>query len=131
MLTPSERTSKRAPSERTGKRATVCLGAIAALGLLVQDTHIASAEEHAVVRGSELPWSFAAEATSPRPTRGTPLDRELEAVCGTAEGGLHTVAERLMERKAGGLPYLDLDGLSFAKRVAGEPHPWPRASQSV
>ncbi len=100
--------------------------AIAALGASVHDTRIASAEEHATAR-TELPWSFAAEATSPRPTRGTPLDRELESVCGTAEGGLHTVAERLMERKARGLPYLDLDGLSFAERVAGEPHPWPRA----
>ena len=32
---------------------------------------------------------------SPRATRGTPLDRDLESTCGIAEGGLHTVAERL------------------------------------
>ena len=79
------------------------------------------------MRAEEPRWSFAAEAASPRPTRGTPQDRELESVCGTPEGGLHTVAERLIDRKARGLPYLDLDGLSFAERVAGEPHPWPRA----
>jgi hypothetical protein len=76
---------------------------------------------------SEPPFSFASESASPRATRGTEDDRALEAVCGTPEGGLHTVAERLLDRKTRGLPYLDLDGLSFAQRVAGEPHVWPRA----
>lgn len=101
------------------------LYALLALGIFVHDTRIARAEDHAPPQ--ELPWSFASEATSPRETRGTAVDRDLESVCGTPEGGLHTVAERLLERKARGLPYLDLDGLSFAERVAGEPHPWPRA----
>ena len=30
-------------------------------------------------------------------------------------------------RKTLELPYLDLDGLTFAERVNGEPHVWPRA----
>jgi hypothetical protein len=81
----------------------------------------------ATLHAEEPAWSFASQATSPRPSRGSELDRDLEEVCGTPEGGLHTVAERLLERKARGLPYLDLDGLSFAQRVAGEPHVWPRA----
>ena len=75
----------------------------------------------------EPAWSFASESSSPRATRGTDDDRALEATCGTPEGGLHSVAERLLDRKTKGLPYLDLDGLSFAQRVAGEPHVWPRA----
>jgi uncharacterized protein YkwD len=79
------------------------------------------------VRLREPPWSFASESASPRASRGSEDDRTLEAVCGTPEGGLHTVAERLLDRKAKNLPYLDLDGLSFAQRVAGEPHVWPRA----
>jgi len=37
------------------------------------------------------------------------------------------VAQRLVLRKTLELPYLDLDGLTFAQRVSGEPHVWPRA----
>ncbi len=43
------------------------------------------------------------------------------------EDGLRLVAKRLVMRKALDLPYLDLDGLTFAQRVSGDPHVWPRA----
>ena len=48
-------------------------------------------------------------------------------MCGFAEAGLVGVARRLLERKTRGLPNLDLDGLAFAQRAAGEPHVWPRS----
>jgi uncharacterized protein YkwD len=100
-------------------------GAIASI--IAAAPFVYSAHDARGAAPAEPPWLFAAESTSPRPTRGTEDDRALEAVCGTPEGGLHTVAERLVDRKARNLPYLDLDGLSFAQRVAGEPHVWPRA----
>src|SRR5580704_2193200 len=81
----------------------------------------------------EPAWDWAS-ATASRPGGATgggapPNDREadLQARCGNFEGGLRAVALRLVERKIRGLPYLDLDGLSFAQRAAGEPHVWPRA----
>jgi uncharacterized protein YkwD len=57
----------------------------------------------------------------------TDREAELQAACGVAEGGLRLVAKRLVARKTRDLPYLDLDGLTFAQRAAGEPHVWPRA----
>jgi uncharacterized protein YkwD len=99
-----------------------------ALAIALAAAPFAHADSRAATTTTAEPaWSFASESTSPRPTRGTEDDRALEAVCGTPEGGLHTVAERLLERKLRALPYLDIDGLSFAQRVAGEPHVWPRA----
>ena len=57
----------------------------------------------------------------------TDREAELQSHCGAVEDGLRAVARRLVERKIRGLPYLDLDGLTFAQRAAGEPHVWPRA----
>jgi uncharacterized protein YkwD len=57
----------------------------------------------------------------------TDREAELQSHCGAVEDGLRAVAKRLVERKIRGLPYLDLDGLTFAQRTAGEPHVWPRA----
>lgn len=59
--------------------------------------------------------------------RLTDRELELQRTCGVGELGLRRVAERLVERKIKELPYLDLDGLTFAQRVNGEPHVWPRA----
>jgi uncharacterized protein YkwD len=75
-------------------------------------------------------WEWA-DATSSRPSAADAgmSDRESELArhCGSYEGGLRAVAKLLVERKIRGLPYLDLDGLTFAQRTAGEPHVWPRA----
>jgi uncharacterized protein YkwD len=79
---------------------------------------------------SEPPWDWASTTASPIDAPDdSPTDREadLQRHCGSAEGGLRVVAERLVRRKVLGLPYLDLDGLTFAQRTAGEPHVWPRA----
>jgi len=79
---------------------------------------------------AEPAWDWASATASRVDVPGDlPTDREVELQrhCGAAEGGLRAVAERLVERKVLGLPYLDLDGLTFAQRVAGEPHVWPRA----
>jgi uncharacterized protein YkwD len=78
----------------------------------------------------EPAWEWAAATGSRTDASGTRLtDREtaLQGHCGAFEGGLRAVALRLVTRKIRGLPYLDLDGLSFAQRAAGEPHVWPRA----
>jgi uncharacterized protein YkwD len=75
-------------------------------------------------------WDWAGAAGSRTDVAGTTLtdrEAELQSHCGAFEGGLRAVALRLVERKIRGLPYLDLDGLSFAQRAAGEPHVWPRA----
>ena len=52
---------------------------------------------------------------------------DLQHACGVSEEGLRRVAQRLVLRKSLDLPYLDLDGLTFAQRASGEPHVWPRA----
>jgi uncharacterized protein YkwD len=94
---------------------------LGALAFLVMDARAANVEP---------PWSWAGATTSPT-TLGAEtmnaLELALQSRCGIAEGGLRTVARRLIERKIRELPYLDLDGLTFAQRVAGEPHVWPRA----
>jgi uncharacterized protein YkwD len=65
--------------------------------------------------------------TSPADAQLTDREADLQAHCGAFEGGLRSVATLLVARRIRGLPYLDLDGLSFAQRSAGEPHVWPRA----
>jgi uncharacterized protein YkwD len=78
----------------------------------------------------EPPWDWASATASHVDVPAAELsDREVELQghCGTVEQGLRAVAKRLVERKMRGLPYLDLDGLTFAQRAAGEPHVWPRA----
>jgi len=77
---------------------------------------------------SELPWTWASDAASPRTIDPTTLsDREvdLQRVCGRGEQGLRTVAQRMVQQKLRDLPYLDADALAHAQRVAGEPHVWP------
>ncbi len=94
-------------------------------------------------RGVAPPPVEDAAVTAPAPARGwagassspravaleglATLERELLEACGAPEEGLMNVAEGLAERKAKNLPYLELDGLVFAQRRAGEPHVWPRA----
>src|ERR1019366_34022 len=78
----------------------------------------------------EPAWEWAGATASHVDVPASELsDREAELSrhCGTSEAGLRAVAKRLVERKLRGLPYLDLDGLTFAQRTAGEPHVWPRA----
>ena len=75
-----------------------------------------------------LVWTSATE--SPQLAGdGTLTDRQkdLLAHCGTVDLALVRVAARMVERKAAGLPFLDTESLSFAQRVEGEPHVWPRA----
>jgi uncharacterized protein YkwD len=79
---------------------------------------------------TEPPWTWSAQTVSgTRVASGALSDREgeLQSACGVSEDGLRRVAQRLLLRKTLDLPYLDIDGLTFAQRVAGEPHVWPRA----
>ncbi len=77
---------------------------------------------------TEPPWTWSSETASVRSTATlTDHETELQNKCGVSEAGLRRVAERLLRRKTLDLPYLDLDGLTFAQRVSGEPHVWPRA----
>jgi uncharacterized protein YkwD len=89
-----------------------------------------SASAHAQQRPVEPPWTWAAStASGVRVPESALTDREteLQNKCGVSEDGLRRVAQRLLLRKTLDLPYLDLDGLTFAQRTAGEPHVWPRA----
>jgi len=75
-----------------------------------------------------LEWAGATGSRGDVQSGGmTDRESDLQRHCGAYEGGLRLVAELLVERKIRGLPYLDLDGLAFAQRTAGEPHVWPRA----
>jgi uncharacterized protein YkwD len=72
---------------------------------------------------------WADVSASPIDNRAGALsDREAQILlaCGKGEAGLSLVARRIVDRKIHDLPNLELDGLSFAQRVAGEPHVWPR-----
>jgi uncharacterized protein YkwD len=72
------------------------------------------------VAASESPLAIASRDMSDRET-------DLLAHCGAGEEGLRRAAMRVVDHKLRGLSYLDLDGLAFAQRAAGEPHVWPRA----
>ena len=88
------------------------------------------ASARAQTRRAEPAWQWSATSASGVRVRASELtDREsdLQRACGVSEAGLRRVAQRLVLRKTLDLPYLDLDGLTFAQRVNGEPHVWPRA----
>jgi uncharacterized protein YkwD len=98
--------------------------------LLVALPFVTSGEARGQETREEPAWEWAdATASRPHPDGPPMTDREadLQRHCGAFEGGLRSVAGLLVERKLRGLPYLDLDGLTFAQRTAGEPHVWPRA----
>jgi uncharacterized protein YkwD len=77
--------------------------------------------------------AWASSTASPRALvpEGDPAAREqiaeLLARCGRGEAGLEEAARRLVARRIGGTPHLDLGALSFSLRAAGEPHVWPHA----
>jgi uncharacterized protein YkwD len=99
-----------------------------ALALLIAGSTLAVPTHADAV--SEPAWTWALQTASPIPVpegRLTDREAELQRTCGVSELGLRRVAERLVERKIKELPYLDLDGLTFAQRVNGDPHVWPRA----
>jgi uncharacterized protein YkwD len=99
-------------------------------GLVVSAVLLFASAEARSEPPEEPVWDWASAAGSRTDIAGTTFtDREadLQSHCGAFEGGLRAVALRLVERRIRGLPYLDLDGLSFAQRAAGEPHVWPRA----
>ena len=78
----------------------------------------------------EPAWSWAGASTgiaTVAPSSLSDRESELSSKCGVSEEALRRVAQRLLLRKTLNLPYLDLDGLTFAQRVNGEPHVWPRA----
>ncbi len=94
--------------------------------VLVLTSSVADAQQHPV----EPPWVWSPQAASGvRVPDATYTDHELELQnkCGVSEAGLRRVAQRLLLRKTLNLPYLDLDGLTFAQRALGDPHVWPRA----
>lgn len=89
---------------------------------------LASATLESARADDDTQW--ARETASPRAVDATALsdrDSDILARCGRAEAGLFTVAQAVVARKARGLPALDIDGLAYAQRSAGEPHVWPRA----
>jgi uncharacterized protein YkwD len=89
-------------------------------------TTSASAQQHV----TEPNWVWAqATQSGVRVATSTLTDHEteLQQKCGVSEDGLRRVAQRLVLRKTLDLPYLDLDGLTFAQHSAGEGHVWPRA----
>ncbi len=88
------------------------------------------ASANAGAQQREPRWAWAAASESGVGVAASALtdgEIDLQRACGVSERGLHAVAERLVQRKSLGLPYLDLDGLTFAQRASGEPHVWPRA----
>jgi uncharacterized protein YkwD len=98
--------------------------------LLLLGSEASADPSQAGVPPGEPGWEWASLTSSRTDSSGPAMtDREtdLQTHCGAFEGGLRAVALRLVERKIRGLPYLDLDGLTFAQRTAGEPHVWPRA----
>lgn len=75
-------------------------------------------------------WTWAASTESGVRVADAALtdhETELQNKCGVSEEGLRRVAQRLVLRKTLDLPYLDLDGLTFAQRAGGDAHVWPRA----
>ncbi len=89
-----------------------------------------SAFAHAQQAQQEPPWTWTQATTSGVRVADSALtdhETELQNKCGVSEEGLRHVAQRLLLRKTLDLPYLDLDGLTFAQRVGGDPHVWPRA----
>jgi uncharacterized protein YkwD len=81
-------------------------------------------------RGSEAdPTSWAFASTSPRPVVDSPdpLEKAAQSACGEGDAGLRDTARALLARKLRGLPLPEVDAIATAQRVAGEPHPWPRA----
>jgi uncharacterized protein YkwD len=97
---------------------------------LVLAVIFASANAGAQQHASEPPWTWSQTTQSGVRVSNAALtdhEAELQAKCGVSEDGLRRVAQRLLLRKTLDLPYLDLDGLTFAQRTAGEPHVWPRA----
>lgn len=73
------------------------------------------------------PW--AAASASPRPVVGAldPLETAAATACGEGDAGLRATARALLARKLAGAALPDVDAIAAAQRVAGEPHPWPRA----
>ncbi len=47
--------------------------------------------------------------------------------CGAGDVGLAATARALAARRAAGEPLAGMEGIAFAQRAAGEPHPWARA----
>jgi uncharacterized protein YkwD len=91
---------------------------------------LVAAGAQADTRRAEPAWTWAPSSVSGvrvAPRALSDREAELQRTCGVSEEGLRRVAMRLVQRKTLGLPYLDLDGLTFAQRVNGEPHVWPRA----
>jgi uncharacterized protein YkwD len=75
------------------------------------------------------PNAWAPASASPRPIVDTldPLEQAVLAACGEGEAGLRETARSVLTRKLRGSPLPDVDAIAAAQRVAGEPHPWPRA----
>jgi uncharacterized protein YkwD len=96
------------------------------LALLPASVAAASHEREPVV-------AWMARTMSPRPfvPEGDrdARDRiaELLGRCGRGESGLAEVARRVVANRVAGESHLDLDGLTFELRAAGEPHVWPHA----
>lgn len=94
---------------------------------------LTSASALAAPAERDPPVTWAARTSSPRPftPEGDAATRdrsaELLAHCGRGEAGLAEVARGVVASRIAGVSRLDLDGLTFALRAAGEPHVWPRA----
>jgi uncharacterized protein YkwD len=56
-----------------------------------------------------------------------PLEQAALDRCGEGDEGLRDAAARIAGARARGLAMPELDGIAFAQRASGEPHPWARA----
>lgn len=91
---------------------------------------VAGSWSHAGAAAEEpLEWRWLPVTQSPWGEERTSdaLVSELRLACGVSDAALDRVAQTLVLRKVRGLSYLDHDGLNYAQRAFGEPHPWPRA----
>jgi uncharacterized protein YkwD len=76
------------------------------------------------------PAVWAAFSSSPVALSASPddpLERQALARCGAGDEGLRAAANDVVFRALRGLPPPDADGIAFAQRAAGEPHPWAHA----
>jgi uncharacterized protein YkwD len=88
---------------------------------------VAVAGSAAVAEEPATSWaSWSASPVACDDTVLSPFERDALARCGADDAGLRDTARALLARKLRGSPLPELDGVAFAQRAAGEPHPWAR-----
>ena len=95
------------------------------LGFLVGVLGIGVASDaHAEAR---VAWATSTQSPRPLAEALDSVERAALDRCGAGDAGLSAAAWTLAARRAAGAGLADMDGIAFAQRAAGEPHPWARA----